>query len=71
MKVSQQVKSYQMKEKKIGSVNFKAKVPKSFNIMKNLSTEFHGKTPLMPEESMLDLGCACPSEKLIFVHTNM
>lgn len=71
MKVSQYIKSHQVKEKKIGLVNFKGKNPKSFNTVKNLSTDFHGKTPLTPEESMLDLRWVCTSEQLIFVHTNM
>lgn len=71
MKVSQQVKSNQVKERKIDLVNFKGKVPTSLNTVKNPSTEFHGKAPLTPEEHMLDLGCVCTSEQLIFVHTNM
>lgn len=44
------------KPKKIGLVNFKANAPKSFNRVKNPATEFHGKTPVTLEESMLDLG---------------
>lgn len=71
MKVSQQVKSNQVKERKTVLVNFKGKVPKSLNRVKNLSIEFHGKAPLTAEEHMLDLGCVCTSEQLIFVHTNM
>lgn len=60
-----------MKEKKMGWVNFKGKVPKSSNTVKSLSTEFHGKTPLTPGESTLDSGCVCRNEQLMLVHSSV
>lgn len=71
--ISQQVRSH-MKENKIGFKVYKGKVTKPFTTVKNVksypvSTELHGKTLLVSEESLMNLGSVYTSEWFTLVHS--